>query len=125
MKDIISKSIKPIIKDKPLFGLIVANIIFLLILTVFLLIITPHSEVQIITRYNSYSITSFYRDHWYSLLSYVFLSFIIVVGHAVIAIKLVRLERRDLAVALLWLTIVLLGLLLLFAKSIMAIAALG
>lgn len=125
MKEIIAKYIKPVLKDKPLLGLFIVNAVVFLIIAIFLLINIPHSEIQVITRYNSYSITSFYRDHWYFLLNYIFLGLVILVGHSVIAVKLVKLERRDLAMALLCLTIILLALLLVFAKSIMAIAALG
>lgn len=125
MKEIIAKYIKPVLKDKPLLGLFIVNAVVFLIIAIFLLINIPRSEVQVITRYNSYSITSFYRDHWYFLLNYIFLGLVILVGHSVIAVKLVKLERRDLAMALLCLTIILLALLLVFAKSIMAIAALG
>ncbi|PID32597.1 hypothetical protein CR956_01615, partial [Candidatus Saccharibacteria bacterium] len=80
---------------------------------------------QVITKYSSYGFSGFYRGHWYYLWNYVLLEVIILVGHALMGLKLLKLNRRSLALALLWATLGLSVLVLIFAKYIIGIASLG
>lgn len=82
-------------------------------------------ETQVITHYSSFGITGFYRGHWYVLWGYALLELVIIAVHGALSLKLLHLERRDLAFALLWGTLGVSLLTLLFALSIIRIAALG
>lgn len=98
-------------------------------LTVVLIIIQAvmiePNTTQVITQYSSYGITGFYRNYWYSLWAYAVLQVIILVGHSALALKLVQLERRALALPFLWGTGGILVMVFLYARSISNIAALG
>jgi len=125
MKDRVKKSVSSILADRKLMSLIVVNLIVAIIVVIFLVTIIKPSEAQVTVRYASYGIANFYRGYWYELLGYAALAVIIAVGHSLLAAKLSLEGRRELASALLWLTIVVLIILALFARSIIKIAALG
>ena len=67
----------------------------------------------------------FYRSHWSSLFSYFALAFMIVFGHSALSVKLISLEKRSLAIFLLWLTLGILAILAILAYSIIKIASIG
>lgn len=111
--------------DRWLAGLCVVNLLLLAIILLSLLLSVQPKETQVIVQYSSYGVTSYYRGHWYSLWSYGLLALIMVCGHTALSVRLVRLQRRSLALALLWFTIGLMVVLFLLARSIINIAALG
>lgn len=125
MKDTIKKSIKVILNDRAVAALLLVNLIFFIAITVFLATVIKHSEAQVITRYTAYGPANFYRDHWYSLFGYIALAFVVVLGHAILSVKLVVLEKRSIALFVLWLTLGILAILAVLAYSIIRIASLG
>ena len=122
MKDTIKKSIKIVFSDRTVATLLVVNAVVAIIVSIFLGSSIKHSEAQVITRYTTYGDANFYRSHWSSLLSYFALAFMIVFGHSALSVKLILLEKRSLAIFLLWLT---LGILAILAYSIIKIASIG
>lgn len=101
----------------------------LALLTVVLIIVQAimiePNTTQVITQYSSYGITGFYRNYWYSLWAYTALQVIILVGHSALALKMVKLDRRALALPFLCATGGVLVMVFLYAQSISKIAALG
>ena len=83
------------------------------------------NETQVITRYSSYGVASFYRGQWYALWNYGLLGLMLLVGHVALSVKLMILKRRSLALSLLWLTAGLFVMVILVARSVIKIAALG
>lgn len=125
MKRYLRTSIKTIVGDRQLLILVLLNIIIATSVAIVMAVsIQPH-YTQVIARFSSYGISGFYRDVWYSLYVFPVMAFVILIGHVALSVKLVSLNRRDLAVALLILTIFLLIILLIMAKSIIGVAALG
>ena len=122
MKDTVKKSIKIVFSDRTVATLLIVNIVVAIVISIFLGSSIKHSEAQVITRYTTYGDANFYRSHWSSLLSYFALAFMIVFGHSALSIKLISLEKRSLAIFLLWLT---LGILAILAYSIIKIASIG
>ena len=122
MKDTVKKSIKIVFSDRTVATLLIVNIVVAIVISIFLGSSIKHSEAQVITRYTTYGDANFYRSHWSSLLSYFALAFMIVFGHSALSIKLISLEKRSLAVFILWLT---LGILAILAYSIIKIASIG
>ena len=122
MKDTIKKSIKIIFSDRTVATLLIVNVVVAIVISIFLGSSIKHSEAQVITRYTTYGDANFYRSHWSSLLSYFALAFMIVFGHSALSVKLILLEKRSLAIFLLWLT---LGILAILAYSIIKIASIG
>lgn len=125
MKDSIKKSAKSVFSDRKLIGLIIFNFMVAVFVAIFLLTIIKPSEAQVTVRYTSYGIANFYRGYWYELLGYIALAIVIAVGHSLLAVKLTLEGRRSLALAFLWLTVIVLVILAIFARSIIKIAALG
>lgn len=82
-------------------------------------------ETQVIVQYSNFGTTGFYRHYWYHLWGYGALLVIATVSHILISLKLRHLERRALALALLWGTLGMLVVIILFAHMVIRIAALG
>ena len=122
MKDTVKKSIKIVFSDRTVATLLIVNVVVAIVASIFLGSSIKHSEAQVITRYTTYGDANFYRSHWSSLFSYFALAFMIVFGHSALSVKLISLEKRSLAIFILWLT---LGILAILAYSIIKIASIG
>lgn len=125
MKDTIKKSIKIVFSDRTVATLLIVNVVMAIVISIFLGSSIKHSEAQVITRYTAYGDANFYRSHWSSLFSYFALAFMIVFGHSALSVKLISLEKRSLAIFILWLTLGILAILAILAYSIIKIASIG
>ena len=110
-------------KDRWLLGLVVVNVLLALVIIISFAITIKPKETQVIVQHSAFSVTGLYRGHWYSLWTYGVLQLMITVGHIILSAKLAVVQRRDLALALLWLTIAISVILALFAYSIIVIAS--
>ena len=124
MKDTIKKSIKIVFSDRTVATLLIVNVVVAIVISILGSSI-KHSEAQVITRYTTYGDANFYRSHWSSLFSYFALAFMIVFGHSALSVKLISLEKRSLAIFILWLTLGILAILAILAYSIIKIASIG
>lgn len=108
MKHTIIRSLKLILADRPvlllLIGLIAAALIYCVIVGVSL----RPSDLQVAVHYTAYGETNFYREKWYYLLSFIGFGLILAIIHSAIAIKLYVLERRQLAIFFLWVSLLVL-----------------
>ena len=125
MKQRTQSLLHSIISDGWLTGLTIVNILVMIIVIVAIAVMIEPRETQVITQYSAFGITGFYLGYWYNLWSYVAFEIILVVGNSLLSAKLAQLNRRDLSLALLWLTIGLSVVALLIARSIIKIATLG
>lgn len=125
MKDTIKKSIKIVFSDRTVATLLIVNVVVAIVVSVFLGLSIKHSEAQVITRYTAYGDANFYRSHWFGLFSYIVLAFMVALGHSVLSVKLISLEKRSLAMFLLWLTLGILVILSILGYSIIKIASIG
>ena len=125
MKQRTQSLLHSIIGDGWLTGLTIVNILVMIIVIVAIAVMIEPRETQVITQYSAFGITGFYLGYWYNLWSYVAFEIILVVGNGLLSAKLAQLNRRDLSLALLWLTIGLSVVALLIARSIIKVATLG
>ena len=125
MKQISKNYIQKTFKDSWWVALTVANIILTVVTVLIIAISIQPKETQVFTHYSAFGITSLYRGYWYSLWSYAILAVIILVTHILLSVKLRQLDRRDLSLALLWGTLGIMLLVLIFAREIIGVAALG
>lgn len=125
MKQISKQDIKTALKDRWWVGLVITNIVIGLIVAVVIVVAIEPRETQVITHYSAFGVSNFYRSSWTQLLNYGLLELIVVAAHSLLSLKLMHIERRDLALALLWATIGLSLVVLTYALSIIKIAALG
>lgn len=113
------------LSDRWLSGLLIANGIVMIIVIISIATMIEPRETQVITQYSAFGGSGFYRGYWYTLWAYALLELILVIGNGAFSLRLVRLERREFGLALLWLTLGLSSMALLFARAIIKIAALG
>ena len=125
MKQITKQDLKKALRDRWWLGLAIVNAVVGLIVILIISFSIEPKETQVITHYSSFGITGFYRNYWYHLLSYAVLEFVVVAAHVALSLKLYQIGRRDLSLALLWSTFGLSVMLLIYALSIISIAALG
>lgn len=125
MKQITKIDVKKAISDRWWISLVVVNMIVAVIVAVIIAFSIEPRETQVITHYSSFGITTFYRDYWYHLYGYVILSLIMAITNTLLSLKLMHIGKRDLALSLLWASLGMLGILIIFALSIIRIAALG
>lgn len=110
--------------DRTLFMMIGGMFFLAIVLIILQAIKIEPNIVKVATQYSSYGTTGYYYDHWYTLWTYAILQVLVVMGHAAIAIKLVHIKRRALAIAFLWGSMFLLVVISIFAQSIISVAAL-
>ena len=123
MKKHITSTLRQIMKDRWLLGLVIVNILLASVIIISFAVTIKPKETQVIVQHSAFSVTGLYRGHWYSLWTYGVLQLMITVGHIILSAKLAVVQRRDLALALLWLTIAISVILALFAYSIIVIAS--
>lgn len=125
MKRTITSLFSHAFRDRWFTGLTILNIILLLVVLVTLLMTIEPKETQVMTQYTIFGTTNHYRGYWYTLWTYGLLELVMVFGHLALAAKLMELGRREFAMGLLWLTLVLSTLVLLVSQSVIKIASLG
>ena len=123
MKNHITNTLRQIMKDRWLLGLVIVNILLASIIIISFAVTIKPKETQVIVQHSAFSVTGLYRGHWYSLWTYGVLQLMITIGHIILSAKLAVVQRRDLALALLWLTIAISVILAMFAYSIIVIAS--
>ena len=123
MKKHITSTLRQIMKDRWLLGLVIVNILLASVIIISFAATIKPKETQVIVQHSAFSVTGLYRGHWYSLWTYGVLQIMITVGHIILSAKLAAAQRRDLALALLWLTIAISVILAMFAYSIIVIAS--
>lgn len=105
MKSTIINALKELVKDR---YLLIILIVFLIISLAYIITIglSIHpSERQVISHYTAFGITRFYFDQWFYLLSFVGFGLIVAISQAAIAVKLMLIKGRSLAIAYVWLGI--------------------
>ena len=125
MKQITKQDVKKALKDRWWVGLIIANVIVGLVVAISIAVNIEPRETQVITHYTSFGITGFYRSYWYHLWAYILLEVIILAAHGAISLKLYQLQRRDFALSILWGTLAMSVIVMLYAQSIIKVASIG
>lgn len=79
-------------------------------------------DVQVYTRYTAFGEAHFYKNYWYYLVSFVIFGAIVTVSHVALMIKLHNLERRQTALIIGYLALVVLVVAAIYGLSIMRLA---
>lgn len=115
-------TIKSFFRDRTLVILVAALILMGLTYVGYVLVALEPSDLQVATRYTAFGDTHFYRTKWYYLLSFVFFAVVLTGVHIALAVKLYGRQQRQLAIMLLGLTIALLIIGWIIARSVLEIA---
>lgn len=102
MKIIIKESIKKLLTDRHLLVLLLSMLILSLVLSIVIGFSIKPSELQLISHYSAYGVMHLYRDQWFYLITFVFFGPIVAIMHSIIAVKLLVIRDRSLALMVAW-----------------------
>lgn len=122
MKNIPINSVKVFLSDRTLLMLTGALLLAGIIYALFVSFSLEQSDLQVAIRYTAFGDTHFYRSKWYYLLSFVVFGLTVAVVHIGIAIKLFNRQLRQLSVAFLLLSLLLMAIGWIITLSILEIA---
>lgn len=122
MKNIALQSIKNILSDRLLVGLIVAVITGAAAYSIFVILSLQPSDLQVAVHYTAFGETNFYRDKWYYLLSFIGFGAVIAFVHTALIVKLFSQGNRQLAIAFAGLSLLILFIATIITLSILKIA---
>jgi hypothetical protein len=83
------------------------------------------TELQIAVRYTAYGETHLYRNKWYYLVSFVIVAVLVSVAHSGLMVKLKARGVRPMALALGWLTIIIISVLFIVTQRVLSSAYLS
>ena len=122
MKTEVINSIKQVFADRIVVALIFLFILMSLVYCVYVGISLHPSDLQVAVHYTAYGETSFYREKWYYLISFILFALVVVAAHTALIIKLFVQERRQIAVLFAWLSIFLVVIMFLITRAVLGIA---
>lgn len=118
-KEAIKLSIKRVFTDRSFLGLIALVILTGIIYLVVTGFSIQASDVTVYSRYTAFGEAHFYKNHWQYLLGFVGFGIIVVAFHIMAMIKLHNLDRRQTALFVGWMGILLLALAASYALGVM------
>lgn len=97
MKSNIITSLKLILADRLITVLLLIYVIACLVYSIYVGISLRPSDLQVAVHYTAFGETSFYREKWYYLISFIFFGLMLAAVHSALIIKLYVQERRQIA----------------------------
>lgn len=122
MKTNLFNSIKPILSDRLMTALIIVFIIFCLAYSVYVGASLRPSDLQVAVHYTAFGETSFYREKWYYLVSFILFGVIVAATHTALIAKLYLQGRREIALAFVWLSLLIVIIAWFIAWSVLKVA---
>jgi hypothetical protein len=107
MKDKLLSFAKTMVQDRFIAILLVVFLLVCLLLLGYLAVTLKPSELQVVVHYTSFGTTNFYRDRWYYLLSFGLFAVITATIHIILTYKLLQSRGRDITIAFIWMSIIL------------------
>lgn len=125
MKNTLTHFLKPILQDRPVLLLMLLIAFVGVAYVIYAALSLSPTELQIATKYTAFGDTQYYRNKWYYLLTFIGLAVVIVSTHTGLMAKLHAREMRSMAVAVGWLSVLLLAILFVITRSVLGIAYLS
>lgn len=107
MKSHIINSIKPILADRLMAVLMILLVLVCLVYCIYVGISLQPSDLQVAVHYSAYGETSFYRDKWYYLITFIAFGVLVAAMHTTLVAKIYLQGRRQLALLFAWLSLLL------------------
>jgi hypothetical protein len=107
MKLNLINSIKPILADRLMAILMIVLILICLAYCVYVGVSLRPSDLQVAVHYSAYGETSFYRDKWYYLITFIVFGIMLAVIHTALVAKIYLQGHRQLALLFAWLSLLL------------------
>lgn len=122
MKENIITALKLIVADRLVMALLGGFILLCLGYCVYVGLSLRPSDLQVAIHYTSFGETNFYRAKWYYLLSFILFGLGLAAFHTILAIKLYVQERRQIAIAFIGLSFLLLLIAWIMTRSVLKVA---
>lgn len=114
----IKQTINRIVSDRPLFWLSVSIVILSLVCSLIIGLNIHASDVTVYSRYTAFGEAHFYKSHWQYLLLFIVFNIIAAVGHIALIGKLSTIERRQTALLVGWVAVVVIIVATVYALSV-------
>ena len=114
--------VKNILADRLVTAVVVLLILLSLAYCIYVGISLRPSDLQVAVHYTAYGNTSFYREKWYYLISFIVFGALVAIMHSILVIKLYVQGRRQIALLFAWLSILLLVIAWLITWSVFKVA---
>jgi hypothetical protein len=108
MKDTLINSIKPVLADRLMTALLFVFILACIVYCVYVGVSLRPSDLQVAVHYTAFGETSFYRDKWYYLITFIVFGLLLAGMHTTLIIKMYAQGRRQIALLFVWLSLLLL-----------------
>ena len=103
-------------------ALLLLMIIAALAYSVYVGISLRPSDLQVAVHYTAFGETSFYRDKWYYLISFIFFGIVVAIMHTALILKLYVQERREIAILFGWLSLLIIVIAWAITRSVLGVA---
>lgn len=123
MKDTITTAFKLILADRLVAVLLTVFIVSCLGYCIYVAVSLHPSDLQVAVHYTAFGATNFYREKWWYLLSFIVLGVVMASVHTAVAVKIYAQGRRQLALAFIYLSFLLLLIAWSLTWSVLRIAA--
>jgi hypothetical protein len=107
MKTNIINSLKMILADRLIAALLTAFLIVCLAYCIYVGVSLRPSDLQVAVHYTAFGGTSFYRQKWYYLITFIVFGALVGFMHSILTVKLYTQGRREVALFFLWLSLLL------------------
>ncbi|MET0979782.1 MAG: hypothetical protein ABWX90_00835 [Candidatus Saccharimonadales bacterium] len=122
MKSNFITSLKLILSDRLMTVLLVVFVLACLSYCIYVGVSLRPSDLQVAVHYTAFGETSFYREKWYYLLSFIMFGLILAAVHSILIVKLYVQERRQIAILFTWFSFLLLLITWIMTHSVLRIA---
>jgi hypothetical protein len=122
MKTNLFNTIKLVLADRPMTIILLAVLLASASYCLYVGFSLHANDLQVAVHYSAYGETSFYREKWYYLISFILFGVVIATIHTALILKFYALERRQLAIAFSFLTIFMIIIAAIITHSILQVA---
>jgi hypothetical protein len=122
MKTNFITSLKLILSDRLITVMLVLFILSCIAYCIYVGVSLRPSDLQVAVHYTAFGGTSFYREKWYYLISFIVFGLILAVVHSILVVKLYVQERRQMAVLFAWFSFLLLLITWIITRSVLKVA---
>jgi len=122
MKNNLITSIKLVLTDRLTTALIVLLLVLSLAYCIYVGVSLRPSDLQVAVHYTAFGGTSFYRDKWYYLVTFIVFGAIVAIAHTALIIKLHLQGRRQIALSFAYLSLLLIVITWFMTRAILRVA---
>jgi hypothetical protein len=122
MKKNITTSIKSILDDRFMAVMIIILLGVCLAYCAYVGLSLRPSDLQVAVHYTAFGETSFYRDKWYYLITFIAFGILIAVIHSILIVKLYLQGRRQIALLFAWLSLLIVAIAWLITWAVLKVA---